>query len=460
MIKRIRIWGLFLGLLLLAGCDSNVPYNAKMFKASKDNCWPCQMYMQAFNAMDRALDGCLKIICQNSLMVLELALLFWLLFRVGRVVVSFSMPDMKKELASFITVLFKAMIVALFLNNPTYLYDFFGEIVIQPIGDGFLSMANAVLSTPSNVGVNFNYDTGIKWLDEMQEWWNKIFNPSGSSSGSVSNSKMFGELAITVQSIVYQIYDALWANVGLGFQLWTMKGWSATIAGAILIAGMFWLVVMMPLSFVDAFIRIGLIIMLLPLLMVGWVFSYPKDIVKKLFHNLFAGFFDILFSCIYITFLISTFHVYENQEMPYMFSASAQTTEGGMRTTANEFGTDFLILTMLAWAMVKLSSKIQDFSNYFFEGAEKSSVFDMVNKLKNLAMKGVRVGAALLSGPMGWVTGAAGAAKDFAKKAANGESGENGSENKPSDDKGEDKKQDNSQKASKQNKAPPKKGKK
>ena len=487
MIKRIKLWGWLLGLLLTVGCDSNVPYNAKMFKASPDNCWPCQMYMQAFKAMDGVLDNSLSIICQNSLVVLELALLFWLLFRVGRIVVSFSMPDMKKELASFITVLFKAMIVALFLNTPDYLYEFFGKIVIQPIGDGFLSMANTVLSTPSDIGVNFNYNTGIKWLDEMQDLWNKIFNPTGSSSGSVSNSKMFGELAITVQQMVYQIYDALWANVGLGFQLWTMKGWSATIAGIILIGGMFWLVVMMPLSFVDAFVRIGLIIMLLPLLMVGWVFSYPPKVVQKVFHNLFAGFFDILFSCIYITFLISTFRVYENQEMPYMFSASAQTTEGGMRTTANEFGTDFVILTMLAWAMVKLSSKIQNFSNYFFEGAEKSSIFDAFNKIKNLAMKGVRVGAMVLSGPVGWATGAAKAGVDVAKKAADGDGGNKNSQGDKKEDGSPaqsksgveykfgsdgkerkstwstgnaDKKQDNSKKAAKQNKAPSKKGKK
>ena len=225
--------------------------------------------------------------------------------------------------------------------------------------------------------------------------------------------------------------------------------------------------------------------MLLPLLMVGWVFSYPPKVVNKVLHNLFAGFFDILFSCIYITFLISTFRVYENQEMQYMFSASVQTTEGGMRTTANQFGTDFIILTMLAWAMVKLSGKIQNFSNYFFEGAEKSSVFDAFNKLKNWAMKGVRVGAMLLSGPVGWAKGAAGAAVDVAKKAADGnaDNNNNGGDNKQDNSQNRSRsgveykfgsdgkerkstwnsgsgKQDNSQKAAKQNKAPPKKGKK
>lgn len=447
MIKYFKLFGILGVVLLMAGCDSNVPYNTDLFIASPDNCWPCQMYMQAFKAMDGVLDNALPNICQNALSILYLALLFWLLFRVGRLVVSLSMPNMKKELASFVTVLFKAMIVAIFLHESTYLYDFFGGIVIQPIGQGFLEMANSTLTASKDLGLP---TTGIPVIGDIMEW---IKNHTNSNSTSMS-SQMFGDLAQTVYSMIYQIYSALWANVGLGFQLWTSKGLSAAIAGLILIGGMFWLVIMMPLSFIDAFVRIGLIIILLPVLMVGWVFSYPEGIVKKVLHNLFAGFFDMLFCCIYITFLVSTFRVYENQELPRLFSAQGQTQEGAFRTSAEGFGTDFIILTMLAWAMIKLASKIQNFSNYFFEGAEKSSIFDAFNKLKNLAMKGVRLGATIFSGPAGWAAGAAEATADLAKKAANGEIG---GEDKKEDG---DKPQDNSQKASKQNSAPEKKGKK
>ena len=440
MIKAKRIFWLFVGFLLLTGCrSSDVPYDAKLFKASPDNCWPCQMYMLAFQAVDRVLDGSMEKICQNSLVILKLGLICWLIFTALRLVVSLSAPDMKKEIASFATVFFKAMIVALFLHNPTYIYDFFGKIVLQPLGEGFLSMANMVLEAPSNVGIHSNYETGIALLD-------KILNAllGFSSTESISTSKMFGKLAMTVQAIVYQIYDALWNNVGLGFQLWTMKGWSAAVAGTLLITGMLWLVIMIPLTFVDAFIRIGLILILLPLLMVGWVFPNVKKTigmvdVKKLFHSLFGAFFDILFCCIYITFLVSTFRVYENQEMPYMFSSSVQTTEGGMRTVAVEFGTDFLILTMLAWSMVKLSGNIQDFSKYFFDGAGQTSVLiGLVNQVKNWGMKGLRIAKNLVAGPIGWASEAVNAAQKVTQETDNAN----------------DEKQDNSQKAAKQNSAP------
>ena len=419
----MKLWGVFLFLLLLAGCSENVPYDAKLFKATEENCWPCQMYMQAFRAIDGVLDNSLEPISQNALIILKLGLIFWLLFKIGSLFFSFAMPDIKKELPAFLSVFFKAGLVAIFLHNPSYIYDFFGTVIIQPFGKGFLSLSDSILESTSELGIDFDYNSDISGIwDNFWNWIKKIAGISTGTSSSVSmdlTSKMFGGLAKSVMETVFKIYHALWSGVGLGFQLWTMKGWSAFIAGFILIFGMFSLVIKMPLSFVDAFVRIGLILILIPLLMVGWVFSFPKDIVKKLFHNVLAGFFDILFACIYITFLISLFRIYEQEELPYLFSSSVQTTEGAMRTIGNEFGTDFLILTILAWSMVRLAGKIQDFSGYFFESAGKSVVYDMINKFKGLAAKGIRVGVGLAFGAAGWATAAkeaANAAKDAAKK--------------------------------------------
>ena len=460
MIKYIKLFAFFGIFLLLSGCEGDVPYDAALFRPNPDNCWPCVMYMQAFIAIDKVLDGSLETISENSLAILKMALLIWLLLRITKVVFSFSMPDMKKELASFVTVLFKALIVAILLNNPTYIYDFFGGSIIQPLGDGFLSLAKVVLDAPSDMGIHVYYSDVSNWFSNFQDIVSRLTGglfSSSSSTSSATTSKMFGELAVTVQKMVFEIYAALWSGVGLGFQLWTLKGISATLAGLLLMAGMFWLIIIIPLSFVDAFFRIGLILVLLPLLMVGWVFSYPDGIVKKLFHNLLAGFFDILFTCIYIAFIISLFRVYEAEEFPGMFSASMQVTEGSMRTEGDNFGTQFLILIMLTWTMVKLSSKIQDFAKYFFDSAAKTGVMEMINKFKNLAVKGIRLGATILSGPAGWVTGGAtaamGAVKDSIQQTNNKEE-----DNKNGDSQGA-KSQDNSQKASaKRSAPPPKKG--
>lgn len=473
MIKRVQLWGVFLFLLLLGGCRSVIPYEPRLFRADEDNCWPCKMYLQAFRAVNMLLQGdpqrgsigILPSISENSLAILKLGLIFWLLFKITTLLVSFSMPDMKKEMANFATMFFKAGIVAIFLNNPDFIYDFFGGIVIQPLGKIFLHLSDTVISSPSSMGIEFdNYNNALGGiLNQFSDLVRRLLNmgASGSPAELAENldSRMFGGLTEGVMRIVFKIYNALWSGVGLGFQLWQLKGWSATIAGLFLIAGMYWLVLVMPLTFVDAFVRIGLVLILLPLLMVGWVFSFPdKNLVKKVLHMVLAGFFDILFACIYVTFLVSLFRVYATEEMPWMFSSSVQTTEGGMRTVATNWGTDFLILLMLTWSMVKLSGKIQDFSGYFFESAGKSSVIDIINTFKNWGMKLGRIGVSLVTGNY------AKAAKETADatKDATGEVTGSGNETNKGNNSSEQKNQqtkDNSQKAAKQNSAPkPKEG--
>lgn len=468
MIKRIQLWGVFLFLFLLGGCKTVIPYNAELFRANENNCWPCKMYLQAFQAVNELLEGIpeqgtvgiLPSICENSLAILKLGLIFWLLFKITTLLVSFSMPDMKKEMANFATMFFKAGIVAIFLNNPDFIYDFFGGVVIQPLGKIFLYLSDTVISSPSAMGIEFdNYNNAFgNMINTISDWVRGLFGFRGAGSASEMaenlNSRMFGGLAESVMRIVFKIYNALWAGVGLGFQLWQQKGWSATIAGLFLIAGMYWLVLVMPLTFVDAFLRIGLVLILLPLLMVGWVFSFPsKDLVKKLFHMVLAGFFDILFACIYVTFLISLFRVYSTEEMPWMFSSAVQTTEGGMRTVASNWGTDFLILLMLTWAMVKLSGKIQDFSGYFFASAGKSSVINIINTFKNWGMKLGRIGVSLATGNY---AKAAKETADAAKGAAGEVTGSGNETNKGNNSSEQEsgKTKDNSQKASKQNSAP------
>ena len=185
----------------------------------------------------------------------------------------------------------------------------------------------------------------------------------------------------------------MWRGIGLGFQLLILADMSALFAALLLIGGVFWLLLRVPLAFIDAFLRIGFVLVLMPLLLVGWLFSYPNKVVNKVIHIFFSGFFDILFTCIYIVFLISLFRVYESQELPYLFSTAYQTSEGGMRTTGASFSTDFTILTVLTWSMLMLAGKVQDFTNFFFEGAEKSSMGTFIDKTVSLTWKAVKVGA-------------------------------------------------------------------
>ena len=431
-LKRILFGVMLIGFLLLQGCaERNGHYNIKEFKPNVEYCWPCIMYMQAFKAINSVLDGVFPAIAANSLIVLQMALLFYILFKVTSLLLSFSLPDMKKELFSIeedkpkgiVIVLFKAMLVATLLVYPNYIYEIFGGMIIQPIGQGFLSLSETVLASPNEVGI-----TNITYLSEqaLKSIWDNLASMWSSFLGGISESRMFGPLALTVQQIVFKIFAALWYGVGLGYQLFNVQGMSAFLAGALLVCGMVWLLIVIPLYFVDAFFRIGLIMLLMPLLLVGWVFSYPKGMIKKVVHMLLAGFFDILFNCIYITFLVSTFRVYEHQKLPQIFSASLQTTESGLRRESMTFGTNFVTLLLLVWSMLILSNHVQEFTKHFFEESESSNIgANLLNKAKYLAGLCVKGVVAVATGGVGAVAAVFSKGKEKLSEAQNESSQQN-----------------------------------
>ncbi len=393
-LKWIKFFGIFL-LFLLTGCGMETVNSgnasSEVFSVTTKNCWPCDMYMQAFRAIDSVLNSTLENVARNSLIVLQIGFLFWLLMKATTLLMSFSKPDMKKEIASFATISFKFVIVVIFLHTPAYIYDFFGSIVLQPMGEGFLSLSETVLQTPEEINLfNLLPSDLSNFLGNLAEAWNNLFG--NTSTQTATTSRMFGGLAVQIHQIIFRIFAQLWHGVGLGFQLLMLEDFSAFIAALFVIFGLFSLLVRIPLYFIDSFLRIGLIMLLMPLLMVGWVFSYPKGLIKTVFSTLFSSFFDILFNCIYITFIVTLLRVYQGLRFAFMFSDSYHTTESGLRTMASKFTTNFLIIIVLIWSMVKLADHVKSFSGFFFSGAGKyGSFLGTVNNFKTILFKAARI---------------------------------------------------------------------
>ena len=395
-LKRFFFILLFLIPFFLAGCDAEteIPRDKTAFTVSATNCWPCVMYMYAFKSIHNTIDDALEKVAQNSLIILEICLLFWLLFKVGNIVFSIAMPDMKKQLGPILTVLFKALIVIIFLTNTQFFYDFFGKMLIQPFGAAFLSLSEQILTSPTEIkGMDeiVIFPSSLEGqLNELKQNWNKIVF----SGATADDLDMFGEIPTRVINLVYVIYASLSNGLGLAYQLFELKNWNAFFSAILLIIAMYWLILMVPLFLVEAFIKMGMVLLLMPLFMVGWVFTFPKDIVKKVFHSLFSGFFDILFNCIYIAFFITTLHLY-NGDFGDLFDPNSQVTAGLQRVEAQRTGTNFVILLVLSFVMLTLSNHIQEFSNHFFEGAEKSNMIAVMKSIKDYTFKAFKYAISL-----------------------------------------------------------------
>ena len=421
-IKRFFLVMLFLIPFLLGGCREAIPdpYNQADFTVSSSNCWPCIMYMYAFKSLHNAINGTLDKVAQNSLIILEISLLFWLLFKVGNIVFSIAMPDMKKQLAPILTVLFKALITIIFLTNTQFFYDFFGKMLIQPIGAAFLSLSGQMLSAPVKdiAGVDEIVIFGSSLEDEIKLLianWDKVVGISP------NDPNMFGEIPSKVIQIVYVIYSSLCNGFGLAYQLFSLHHWSAFVAAILLLFSLYWLILMVPLFLVEAFIKMGMILLLMPLFMVGWVFTFPKDVVKKVAHSLFSGFFDILFNCIYIAFFVTLLRIYDNNSLHFLYEPNGMTATGSLRGEAAEFGTNYILLLGITFVMITLSNHVQEFSNHFFEGSEKSNVLAVVKSIRDYAIKALKVAVSLATN---LATTVASAAAEGTKKLAEKGKGE------------------------------------
>lgn len=433
---------IFLGILsclFLTGCEDVVSYDPDLFKPDESSCWPCQMYTQAFQALSNAIESSLGLMCSNSKLLLSIGLLFWLGFKVLPWLISFSPPKFKDDFVEVIKVCFKASIVAIFLTNTQLIYDFLGKSILQPIGGLFLYLSEVVLISPSSVGVSMSSYTpsdsslanllGFNKLMEaisdqlsvFENSFSQAILPNGTKI-SMEPDKMFGKIPMQIQSIIWQIYSALWSGMGLVFQLIQSGYLMGFIAALFLGYALFALLIALPLSFVDAIVRLGMGIILLPLFMLTWVFPIKifEGVSKKLLELTFSAFFDILFNSIYVAFLVSVLRVYVQEKIPHMFSTDFQASESSLRQSGERLTTDFLILVVLVMTIYKLAQKVDEMSGTFFDGAGKgTSIYKTMGKIKDLALV---TGAALVRASMGDLSGfkkVGDKAMDMAKEGMN-----------------------------------------
>lgn len=436
---KIKSW-IFFGMvtcLFLTGCTDIPNYNPNLFKPEKHSCWPCQMYAQTFQAISTALDGALDLMASNSKILLSLGLAFWLAFKVLPWIVSFTPPKMKEGFVEIVKVCFKAGIVSMFLTNTQYFYDIIGGWIIQPIGSIFLYLSETVLLSPSAVGVDtslfkegslipdiskmLGWDSFMNGLSKVKSIFESSYSnttlPNGKLISIPKSDPMFGALPLQIQSVIWMIYSALWSGMGLAFQLFQSDTFMGYVAGLFLMYAMFSLLIYLPLTFVDAFIRLGTGLILMPLFMVTWVFPIKlfKGVAKKVIELMFAAFFDVLFNCIYMAFLLSVLQVYTKEKMPYIFSSEFQSAESSMRQSGLELSMEFLIFIVLIMTIYKLSTRVDEITGQFFNGAGKgSSIGKALDRIKNLAFA---TGAAALRLCVGDVTGIKGVVKQAGEMA-------------------------------------------
>lgn len=406
--SNIRYFFVCMGMiLLLSGCDKN-PKVADYEVPGYEACWPCAIYTAMFSALEKVLEDLIKLTCENAVTLLGFGLLFWLLFHVGKFMVTIQEPNMRKFIFPMTTILFKSMLIFSFIHNADAYIAFLGEYVVQPILLFFAEVSKIILDSDDVVRRN------------------TLFPPDIAEKVS-SNGKIFGDAVPICLEIVYRIYFGLKFGTSLGGAIFKEAGLIPFIFG-IFIMTSFWMTsITMPLMFLDGFARIAVILILSPFALVAWIFPATKKITEKFWGVFFGTGLTLVFSSFYIALTLYLILIFADKQYPGILSATKPQYSSEMVEDTITMSTSTLALFVLMISMNRLSPQIIKLANQFGGDAPQSSWAKMVGGLKRMAIAAAKLVLAVALASPSLAKDAANEAKNVAGSVAQDGMGSSGS---------------------------------
>ena len=168
----------------------------------------------------------------------------------------------------------------------------------------------------------------------------------------------------------------------------------------------FELTMIIPCVFIDAFLRLGVVALTVPLLLVSWVFEGTSKLLpqlKSVVPIVLSSFLDIVFACMFIVVMATTLQTYSDAALNQAWTKGGSGTNVAFVTQAKFFSLDFMILIVLVVAFRRLAEHIGDISGIYGGGVDTVG-WSLFGKVKD-TMKGLGKSAlGLVSANLGLVT--------------------------------------------------------
>lgn len=365
-------WGMTLwmvAMLLLTACGDNPQKPPGSDPDGYESCSICAVYESLFQAIDKALSALMNTMCQHAMTILGIGMLFFLLFHVGKFVVTIQEPNVRKFIQPMLITFFKALIVASLIQNGDNYIRFMGYYVVSPILEFFVSLSDLILS-----------------LEENPLFLNISGIDASMIQDKVSESVLFGKTGTGFLLIIYKMTLALDAGMDLGFVVWQQKGFVALIFGGFIIL-MFWMLLLtLPSAFLDAFVRMAAVLILSPFVMVAWVFPPTKDLIKKLWGVFFGSCVVLLFTSLYMALAMYVILTGMNEIYPGILGAARQQTDPNLAKSIENMSNSAVAIFVLIMCMNKLSRYIPELANQFGGETVRSTFVKVLNGVKQLAI--------------------------------------------------------------------------
>lgn len=382
--------------------DNSVCKVAEMEKKYQSSCYSCIVVK---TLLEKFINACTKVsdLCRRAaVQILLVATLLWVAFWALKTISSVASLEPSSIVNTLLIQAFKIMFAYVVIESgiEVFMIHVVSPILVAGADFGTAILANSQSQLSMTPSPDYTY-SGVELLSA--DMLNKIMGFNESLDRVVSTNLVIGH-ALTCHSV----NAGAWVNHSImDFQIIIPNVWIWLCGAAIWFAG-FMLVLAVSYYLLDISFKIGIAIMIFPLLMALWPFSMTAGKVKTCVKTMLSSAAIFAFLAITTSYAMAMISV-TLRDVPELFERVEKGDSKWISETFDITGPYFILILFAYLYSIKLvRSTVDDYVNKFFGGglmANASPMHSEMTRMTDIAKKAT-VGAGKAA--VGAATGGAG----------------------------------------------------
>ena len=279
---------LFVGIvacLLLSGCNPK-DYDVSLEELEKDymsHCWSCSIFKTIFAALDSLIIVFYHEIANGALALMAISFAIWILFHVGKLFLSFKMPDVNQFWTDSLKTSFAVLCCGVLLMSADTIFALISYTIV-PVFQGFIDLSLAVINSGFG-SYGTNYSACNNTFDSMVIDSGHALQQGVSDAFSCLIAKMHTRM----------VYGNFFAQ-----KMIASGDFIAVVFGICIFLVFGVLNFLFPFYIVDGLFKLGIAFVLLPIFIAFWPFKLLRQYAIVGWNIFLSTFMQIVMIAIFL----------------------------------------------------------------------------------------------------------------------------------------------------------------
>jgi len=255
------------------------------------NCWVCDFTAILLRAINTVVTDSYNVLTgpSGALPILAVGLALWILWKIGNFFINYKYANPAELLNEISLCMLRALVIATILSVGTVSLVF--DTFIFPVVSAFMDLILALVG----------FDFASQELSGSVNYCREAINPTADENGQAFSAQMMDSLTCMVQAGYYEITKGLAfglcmncesGNHGSSIFGHDIPDLSMWVMGIFIFVLFFIIALVYSFQVVDFFMYMAFSFILLPMILVAWVFPITRQYTKKAWdlflHSLFG----------------------------------------------------------------------------------------------------------------------------------------------------------------------------